>query len=147
MKSERYFKSRSAKVLWDVKQHVRRTFSSDWGLVFTFADIKADRVIPVSPHLIEDSGFKNMIVLSAALYDQYVKPYAGQKRAEADFLPDMLWLLRLKAAGCNAGRMNFKASFSTSDGEQKDVHLRVVIGTSDKIETGPVMKILLPGEE
>jgi len=118
----------------------------EWDFTFSYtrAQAIADSVLIDVSDIAKEAGFKIPVALTSALYDTYIKSdLPGQD--EQGRLWDTLFMLYLRAKGCEESIIFYEVLFQMSESEQKTVKLKAIIGPGDTMD--PVLTIMLPEED
>jgi hypothetical protein len=120
----------------------------DWDVVFSYTRKQAiaDGVlVDVSPQA-QETGFKIPVAITSTLYDRYVRSdLPGQD--ERGRLHDLLWMLFLKARGCEESIIFYEVIFQMDENHPETIKLKAIIGPGDSFSESPVLTIMLPEED
>ena len=127
------------------------TANKDWNVVYAYSREQAiaDGVLVDVTEQAKAIGFRIPTVVTATLYQGYVKPPAGleaEGQSVTGGLHDLMVLALFAARRTiNTDRVTFKVDFLMAPGRKETVDVIVHIGPGDEGE--PVLTIMLPEDD
>jgi hypothetical protein len=118
----------------------------DWDVVYSYTRKQAikDGILVDVTAQAKETGFKVPVAITSTVYDKYI-PSDLHGQDERGRLHDLLWMLFLKARGCEERIIFFEVIFQMTESKQEVIKLKAIIGPGDTPE--PVLTIMLPEED